>query len=106
MNQLKHTEGPWNYSGPHKAGLSSDFFYVTNSQRTSVCQIGGDQQFFAPESFWERQANARLIAAAPDLLEMLYLALPYVEESDEFNKPTHKLGPKVRALLAKAKGEI
>ena len=50
-------------------------------------------------------ANARLIAAAPELLDMLYLALPSVEEADEFNKPTRKLGPKIRALLKKIEGE-
>lgn len=48
--------------------------------------------------------NQSIYAAAPELLEMLYLALPSVEESDEFNKPTHKLGQKVRVLLSKAEG--
>ena len=50
----------------------------------------------------EAMANARLIAAAPDLLYMLELALPSVEEADEFNKPTAKLAPIIRALIAKA----
>lgn len=50
-------------------------------------------------------ANARLIAVAPEMLEMLYAVLPAAEEADQFNKPDRKLGPKVRALIAKATGE-
>lgn len=42
----------------------------------------------------------------PEMLEMLYTVLPSVEESDEFNKPSKKLGPIVRALIAKAEGRI
>lgn len=37
---------------------------------------------------------------------MLYAVLPSVEEADEFNKPTRKLGPLVRALIKKAEGEL
>jgi hypothetical protein len=52
-----------------------------------------------------RLSNARLIAAAPDLLEALYAALPCVEESEEFDKPTGpKLSVTIRALLAQAEG--
>ena len=45
-----------------------------------------------------------LVKAAPELLAMLYAVLPAVEEADEFNKLTHKNGPKVRALIAKVDG--
>ena len=40
----------------------------------------------------------------PELLEMLYTLLPCAEESDKFNKPSHQLAPKVKALIAKAEG--
>jgi hypothetical protein len=57
------------------------------------------------ESPDKRNANARLIAAAPELLAALYAALPSVEESEEFDKPNGpKLSVKIRALLAQAEG--
>jgi hypothetical protein len=47
------------------------------------------------------EANARLIAAAPDLQEMLVEALPYVEESEQFNKPSCRtLSKRIRAKIA------
>jgi hypothetical protein len=53
----------------------------------------------------ESEANARLIAAAPELLEALTLALPSVEESEQFNRPgALRLSERIRALLAKAEG--
>ena len=42
------------------------------------------------------EANARLIAAAPDLLEALLTALPYVEDHEESN--VYKRGAVARAL--------
>jgi len=51
-------------------------------------------------------ANARLIAAAPFLLELLLSALPYIEEGEEFNKTTHRnLSKQVRAVIAEFLGE-
>lgn len=47
-----------------------------------------------------RRANA-----AGDLLELLTLALPYVEEGEQFNKPSCRdLSKKIRAAIAKAEG--
>jgi len=42
------------------------------------------------------EANARLIAAAPDLLEALLTALPYVEDHEESN--VYKRGAVARAV--------
>lgn len=53
--------------------------------------------------------DARLIAAAPELLDALILALPYVEtaEADEGYKPgaVAKVSAAIRAAIAKAEGE-
>jgi hypothetical protein len=52
--------------------------------------------------------RARLIAAAPDLLDALYLALPFVEdhEGSEIYKPgaVAEAIRKIRAAIAKAEG--
>ncbi len=54
-------------------------------------------------------ANANLIAAAPELLEELYRALPFVE--DALKDPAFKRGvvamrvKKIRAAIAKAEGK-
>ncbi len=54
------------------------------------------------------EANARLIAAAPDLLDMLCRALPFVEdaESDPCYKPesVRAAVKQIRAAIAKATG--
>lgn len=63
-----------------------------------------------PESITSirKKANARLIAAAPDMLEALYNALPYVEDALDDNafKPGVVAGhvSKIRAAIAKAEG--
>ena len=55
-----------------------------------------------------RPEDARLIAAAPDLLDALYLALPFVEdhEGSEIYKPgaVAEVIRKIRAAIDKAEG--
>jgi hypothetical protein len=55
----------------------------------------------------ENEKTARLIAAAPDLLAALEIALPYVESFDDDNADlqTKANAEAVRAAIAKAKGE-
>ncbi len=73
-----------------------------------------------PENYWvasmdsfdgavNHDANAQLIAAAPELLDALVLALPYievVESEDEGYKPgaVAKLTKQIRAAITKAGG--
>ena len=56
MNAARHTPGPWTYPG----GTGN---FVGGPDRLRIADLGGLER--SPE---ERQANARLIAAAPDLL--------------------------------------
>lgn len=124
MTTAKPTKGPCIVSG-----LTSDNVTVHTmaipSNIDSACKLQIADCFDKESqlSWEEMNSNANLIAEAfnvytetsltprqlddqrRELLEMLYLALPSIEESDKFNKPTHKLGPKVRALITKAKGE-
>lgn len=72
----QHTPGPW---------VSSKFGFqvLTGDSWSTVCTLKGDARWedgrgdYAPEYEWQRQeANARLIAAAPDLLEALKAMMP------------------------------
>ena len=56
MSAAGHTPGPWTYPG----GTGN---FVGGPDRLRIADLGGLER--SPE---ERQANARLIAAAPDLL--------------------------------------
>ena len=57
-----------------------------------------------PDDIWQdtpREANARLIAAAPELLDALRECVQWIEESPEGEAATQK----AHAAIAKAKGE-
>ena len=87
--KTEHTQGPWSFS------IEDQGRCVVRSQTTGL-----------PYVAQVLSINARLIAAAPELLEALYAALPCVEESEEFDKPRGpKLSVTIRALLAQAEGK-
>lgn len=90
----QHTPGPWH------VGFKPGPIVYDDRRGRQVADCRDVTQSASKEAI----ANARLIAAAPELLEMLYTVLPSVEEADEFNKPTKKLGPVVRRLIAKIEG--
>ena len=105
-----HTPGPWAvkpYRGEH--GFASEHFRQIDGQgwdalaRVVVRMAGGE--FDSPEG----AANARLIAAAPDMLEALEKALELLEPFDD---PELSLGlgkdalTSIRAALNKATKEI
>jgi hypothetical protein len=50
-------------------------------------------------------ANARLIAAAPDMLKALTIALGFIEEFEADHRSRTKTGDTIRAAIAKARGE-
>lgn len=86
MKNAKHTPGPWRVGdaghavfGPKDSGM------YPNAPVTVV------QKIVSP-------ANARLIAAAPELLEALEVALKSCSGQDDFYYKT-------KALMAKSRGE-
>ena len=95
----KHTPGPWTYSD-------------------TGCLVGGPDRLriadtYCPEravrrpDFNECQANARLIAAAPEMLEALQTVDRWLQ-SQAFDTQTTvrvmALGATIRAAIAKAEG--
>lgn len=87
----KHTPGPWQAQTFSSHELQTDFAMVAIGKRAHI--IGYSE---------EDQANARLIAAAPDLLEALELM---VDTYDNGGWPSSTLVI-ARAAIAKAKGEV
>jgi hypothetical protein len=100
----KHTPGPWDLeSDPcHFDTLSSivgGAGRLTPPRRQLMVEVGGHA------GYAEQEANARLIAAAPDLLEALEKAVREYEglPSSLGYEFTHLR--EMRAAIAKAKGE-
>jgi len=59
---MTHTPGPWNYSGPSDIGRDNYSIYASGPLASSA----------GPSDYGDRaEANARLIASAPDLLAAL-----------------------------------
>jgi hypothetical protein len=87
----KHTPGPWTI---HTDGLGITFIAAPEG---SVAELHG-----APE----KVANARLIAAAPELLSVAKTLLLYVETyGGEVTKNIAAALPLYRAAIAKATGQ-
>ena len=88
MNTHTHTQGPWH---PVTLGASPDHSWAIDSELVEIARL--------PE--WtdnqaEAEANARLIAAAPEMLEALQsLTHPMASDEDLQN---------ALAVIAKAKG--
>jgi hypothetical protein len=102
MNETKHTPGPWEVDEDDRPGMSYNRQIIAKANNPAgygtVCFMahgwdGGQDK-----------ANARLIAAAPELLEALRGLLGAIDfsgwniDDDRWNKPIAK----AKSLLAKA----
>lgn len=87
MQTSAHTPGPWR-EGSHR---------TIQSPNGTICEI------YSHMGITEADANQHLIAAAPDLLDALYLALPFVEDHE--GDQGYKAGVVAKAV-AKIKGAI
>lgn len=68
----KHTPGPWT---------------VTKETRVQAGDITFRQEHSIGKTYEELDANARLIAAAPELLEVLADSLPVIDALSRGDKP-------------------
>ena len=91
----KHTPGPWRIdpADPHHViaaddGDWSDFWSVSTA--TDDCGPGMSRTI----------ANARLIAAAPDLLASLEMALVWLDYEGKYDVQG------IRSAIAKARGQV
>lgn len=102
----KDTKGPWfvTYSNTVEYGECIGVGINTEPSETPICIVSKTEKVNSID-----KENARLIAAAPELLEALEYALPMLHTGDELPMSYYKdkpsvLGKALRAI-AKAKGE-
>jgi hypothetical protein len=91
MSEIKHTPGPWVFDEDECSEIPALHLYCADSKNP----------FHGSRSEEELKANARLIAAAPELLEALQRLLK--GEDDEYLTP-QGLRNLARAAIAKATG--
>jgi len=108
MTKQHHTPGPWHIGGNGSASAHG-VTRVWATDRAAVCIIATRQQMGANTSP-EMDANARLIAAAPDLLEALER---FAYECRAAASMDHglsqadclRIAKHAKAIIARAKGE-
>lgn len=104
MSDRKHTPGPWNLSESHSGADRSVFALSPKHQNPIwIARVyNGDGSIHTPAPI--RDANARLIAAAPDLLEACEETLRLHDLSED-DRLAGVIGIAIRAAIAKAKGD-
>ena len=104
MIKLKHTPGPWKYDDdPLRMRIHSEF------DHDIVCHMVGNSASSMIQKREIKNANARLIAAAPEMLEDLIdearkqvIRISAVKNIDEFIKNIGKT--KIMQTIEKATG--
>ncbi len=94
----KYTPGPW--------GVESEYVRAGKHLTIADCCPDCGSRVRMDETW---QANARLIAAAPDLLAALNVTvarLDYVTRNDDFTTAVHDALEQGRAAIAKATQQI
>lgn len=87
----KHTPGPWTEA---KMGVIADEFKVEGFKRPFICT-------FMQEEHPSTPANKRLIAAAPDLLEVLQM----IKRVTPVTHLTRRCYSAMERVITKANGE-
>ena len=93
---MSHTPAPWHWASDH-THRQFDIYQPSQQIGKHICTINN----LSPEMLKGRNAetalaNAKLIAAAPDLLEALCTALPFVEDHE--GSDIYKSGAVARAV--------
>lgn len=113
MSGVKHTRGPWRYedNAPHSVGSA----WVSSDEVREIAMCNGTRKgshgFCYVMNDGENEANARLIAAAPDLLTVAIKSHePYVGLSEEDIRSVYgleeaKLAIALRDAITRATGD-
>ncbi len=97
---MRHTPGPWRAAGPHDVnGEPVAYIYQEQEGQSHALAIVRMDSKTSPE------ANARLIAAAPELLEVAQNALAFLSVSSETGEYKDHLSQRLEQAIAKAEGK-
>lgn len=100
-----HTPGPWVACYSKACGVVTGFHIAGQKHGSTVPVVEAEQRFAPSRQPEEIEANAALIAAAPDLLAALKAMLAVVVTVPEMNNHIFDgLGIQVNAAIAKAEG--
>jgi hypothetical protein len=107
MGSAKHTPGPWSVSGAHRRGYEAEVIVERNPDpkahsAITVCDVPNPTNLLIDDA--TAQANARLIAAAPELLEALGDLMRDAKACDHTANPMVCRWCFARAAIAKAEG--
>jgi hypothetical protein len=91
----KHTVGPWEYDAESAQVIAPKCGYQWVNGAPVIAEV-------CPLDYSEQSENARLIAAAPDLLNALEAMLAYAPEPAAYS--TACVHERARAAIAKATG--
>ena len=95
MSDVKHTAGPWS--------LDRDGWIISEKADFAICLIDASREVEAYDP--EDAANARLIAAAPDLLEALKYAHDHLAVTHyDIDGQPDEIMQRINAALDKAEG--
>lgn len=96
--EAKHTPGPWTTDDIDQ----SDFYRYVIGENKIVCRVR--LKGFMGNKLEHAEANARLIAAAPDLLDSLSEIFDYAGGADSALHDEYVMD-RARAAIAKAEGK-
>jgi len=94
MTDVKHTPGPWYFNQKYCIGPRVNTYDQSDGMFHPLADVYGVN----------RDANARLIAAAPDLLAAAKRALNFIENTEGEIGCSLESGELLRAAIAKAEG--
>jgi len=94
MSEAKHTPGPWNWDG-------NVWQYDEKEEAPWLWGNGEKQRVLSGDIHCNTKADARLIAAAPDLLK----ALERIVKADDAKELTQTDIEQGRAAIARATGK-
>jgi hypothetical protein len=105
MNEHKHTPGPWTVGVAGRYGTANANIIFSNGGEGSVATVYGLPMHTKLEEvdpkYAEGMANARLIAAAPEMLEALQVAAVALRSARYSEMPAYEIA---LAVIAKATG--
>ena len=107
----KHTEGPWHITGTYCERWVVDSKSPPTGKQNIIAML---QDHWAGNKPDAMDANARLIAAAPQMLEALESAVRFIENGIEMGyisepqpgTPESATLPAVKEAIRAAKGEV